>query len=90
MHVCEAWAELSLQYHHQCAAHWADVQARGIGQIGNVQHGTLSRRISPYPLKEKHRLTNIGNEELVLIEAQCREHPGGNGFVCLANTNGRI
>ncbi|CAN7212344.1 MULTISPECIES: hypothetical protein [Variovorax] len=90
MHVCEAWAELSLQYHHQCAAHWARVQARGIGQIGNVQHGTLSRRISPYPLKEKHRLTNIGNEELVLIEAQCREHPGGNGFVRLANTNGRI
>ncbi|MBD9666537.1 hypothetical protein IB278_21400 [Variovorax sp. VRV01] len=87
---CEDGAELSLQYHHQCAAHWAVVQGRGIGQIGNVQRGTLSRRISPYPLKEKHRLTNIGNEELVLIEAPCREYPGENGFVRLANTYGRV
>lgn len=87
---CEAGAELSLQYHHQCAAHWAGVQARDLGQIGNVQHGTLSRRISPYPLKEKHRLTNIGNEELVLIEGQCREYPGDNSFARLANTYGRV
>jgi len=63
---------------------------RGIGQIGNVQHEALSRRISPYPLKEKHRLTNIGNEQLVLIEAQCREYPGENGFARLANTNERV
>jgi mannose-1-phosphate guanylyltransferase len=88
--VCGARAELSLQYHHQCAAHWAGVQGRGIGQIGNVQHGTLSRRISPHPLKEKHRLTNIGNQELVLIGAQCREYPGENGFARLANTNERV
>lgn len=87
---CEAGAELSLQYHHQCAAHWAGAQGHGIGQIGNVQHGILSRRISPYPLKEKHRLTNIGNEELVLIEVQCREYPGENGFARLPNTDGRV
>ena len=37
----EVWAELPLQYHHQCAAHWTGVQSRGIGQIGNVQHGTF-------------------------------------------------
>ncbi|RRH87007.1 hypothetical protein EH244_18365 [Variovorax beijingensis] len=89
-HVLSSAAELSLQYHHQRAAHWAGVQGRDLGQISNIQHGIPSRRISLYPLKEKHRLTNIGNEELALIEAQGREYPGANDFIRLANTCRRI
>ncbi|MEO6293556.1 MAG: mannose-1-phosphate guanylyltransferase/mannose-6-phosphate isomerase, partial [Burkholderiaceae bacterium] len=41
------------------------------------------------PLKEKHRLTNIGKNELVLIEVQCGAYLGEDDIVRLADIYGR-
>lgn len=80
---------LSLQYHHQRAEHWVVVQGRGIVQIGDVEHETLPGQYRYIPLKEKHRLTNIGEDELVLIEVQCGVYLGEDDIVRLADTYGR-
>jgi len=80
---------LSLQYHHQRAEHWVVVQGRGIVQIGDVEHETVPGQYRYIPLKEKHRLTNIGDELLVLIEVQCGGYLGEDDIVRLADTYGR-
>jgi len=80
---------LSLQYHHQRAEHWVVVQGRGIVQIGDVEYETLPGQYRYIPLKEKHRLTNIGEDELVLIEVQCGVYLGEDDIVRLADTYGR-
>ncbi|MDG5977192.1 mannose-1-phosphate guanylyltransferase/mannose-6-phosphate isomerase [Hydrogenophaga taeniospiralis CCUG 15921] len=80
---------LSLQYHHQRAEHWMLVHGRGIVQIGDTEHPTLPGQYHYIPLKEKHRLTNTGPDELVLIEVQCGDYLGEDDIVRLADTYGR-
>lgn len=80
---------LSLQYHHQRAEHWVVVRGTAMVQIGDEQHKTLPGEYRYIPLKERHRLTNIGNDELVLIEVQCGSYLGEDDIVRLADTYGR-
>ena len=56
--------------------------------------GDTEQRVEPgqyryIPLKEKHRLSNIGIDELVLIEVQCGPYLGEDDIVRLADTYGR-
>lgn len=81
---------LSLQYHHQRAEHWVVAQGIAIVQIGDVEHRTEVGQYHYIPLKEKHRLTNIGKNELVLIEVQCGAYLGEDDIVRLADIYGRI
>lgn len=80
---------LSLQYHHQRAEHWVVVQGTALVQIGEDEHHTLPGQYRYIPLKEKHRLTNVGDDELVLIEVQCGDYLGEDDIVRLADTYGR-
>ncbi len=80
---------LSLQYHHRRAEHWVVVQGKAIVQVGDVEHETLPGQYRYIPLKERHRLTNIGQDELVLIEVQCGDYLGEDDIVRLADTYGR-
>ena len=80
---------LSLQYHHQRAEHWVVVRGTAIVQIGEVEHRTLPGEYRYIPLQEKHRLTNIGQDELVLVEVQCGGYLGEDDIVRLADTYGR-
>ena len=80
---------LSLQYHHQRAEHWVVVQGTAIVQVGEEEHRTLPGQYRYIPLKEKHRLTNVGKDELVLIEVQCGGYLGEDDIVRLADSYGR-
>jgi mannose-1-phosphate guanylyltransferase len=80
---------LSLQYHHQRAEHWVVVQGIAIVQIGEVEHRTEVGQYHYIPLQEKHRLTNIGKNELVLVEVQCGAYLGEDDIVRLADMYGR-
>ena len=80
---------LSLQYHHQRAEHWVVVQGVGLVQVGDTEMRTEPGQYRYIPLKEKHRLSNIGTEELVLIEVQCGAYLGEDDIVRLADTYGR-
>ncbi|MDM0011094.1 mannose-1-phosphate guanylyltransferase/mannose-6-phosphate isomerase [Variovorax sp. J22P168] len=80
---------LSLQYHHQRAEHWVVVRGTGLVQIGDTEHPTYPGQYRYIPLKEKHRLTNVGEDELVLVEVQCGSYLGEDDIVRLADTYGR-
>ena len=58
-------------------------------QIGDRELRTEAGQYRYIPLKEKHRLSNIGTDELVLIEVQCGGYLGEDDIVRLADTYGR-
>ncbi len=80
---------LSLQYHHRRAEHWTVVRGQGIVQIGEVEYPTGPGEYRYIPLGEKHRLTNKGEEELVLIEVQVGDYLGEDDIVRLQDNYGR-
>lgn len=80
---------LSLQYHHHRAEHWTVVRGHGVVQIGDVEYPTGPGEYRYIPLKELHRLTNTGEEELVLIEVQVGDYLGEDDIVRLQDNYGR-
>ena len=58
-------------------------------QVGDEEYHTLPGQYRYIPLKEKHRLTNTGHDELVLIEVQCGAYLGEDDIVRLADIYGR-
>lgn len=80
---------LSLQYHHRRSEHWVVVRGCGVVQIGDIEYPTTPGEYRYIPLKETHRLTNTGEEELVLIEVQCGDYLGEDDIVRLDDIYGR-
>jgi mannose-1-phosphate guanylyltransferase len=80
---------LSLQYHHHRAEHWVIVKGVALVQVGDREMRTEPGQYRYIPVKEKHRLSNIGTEELVVIEVQCGAYLGEDDIVRLADTYGR-
>lgn len=80
---------LSLQYHHRRSEHWVVVKGTGVIQIGDTEYPTRAGDYRFIPLKERHRLINTGEDELVLIEVQCGTYLGEDDIVRLADVYGR-
>ena len=81
--------KLSLQYHHNRAEHWVVTQGKAIVQIGDDEFETSPGEYRYIPLGEKHRLTNIGDTELVLVEVQVGEYLGEDDIVRIEDVYGR-
>lgn len=80
--------KLSLQYHHKRAEHWVVTQGQALVQIGDSEFETGPGQYRFIPLGEKHRLTNIGADELVLIEVQVGDYLGEDDIVRLDDDYG--
>ena len=74
-------ASLSLQMHNHRAEHW--VVVKGIAKVEvNKKEQFLSINESTYiPLGAKHRLSNTGNEPLILIEVQTGDYLGEDDII---------
>lgn len=81
--------KLSLQYHHKRAEHWVVTKGIALVQIGEDEFETGSGEYCFIPVGEKHRLTNIGDTELVLIEVQVGNYLGEDDIVRLEDIYGR-
>ena len=81
--------KLSLQYHHKRAEHWVVTQGKAMVQVGDEEFETGPGEYRYIPLGEKHRLTNIGETELVLVEIQVGDYFGEDDIVRLADMYGR-
>ena len=81
--------KLSLQYHHKRAEHWVVTRGKAIVQVGDEEFETGPGEYRYIPLGEKHRLTNIGDSELVLVEVQIGEYLGEDDIVRLKDIYGR-
>jgi mannose-1-phosphate guanylyltransferase / mannose-6-phosphate isomerase len=81
--------KLSLQYHHKRAEHWVVTQGKAIVQVGDEEFETGPGEYRYIPMGEKHRLTNIGHDELVLIEVQVGSYLGEDDIVRLEDIYNR-
>ncbi len=81
--------KLSLQYHHKRAEHWVVVRGVAEVQVGEEVH-ILNENDSIYIHKlVKHRLCNIGEIDLHLIEVQTGDYLGEDDIVRLTDVYGR-
>ena len=81
--------KLSLQYHQKRAEHWVVTQGKAIVQVGDDEYETGPGEYRYIPLGEKHRLTNIGDTELVLVEVQVGSYLGEDDIVRIEDVYGR-
>ena len=81
--------KLSLQYHHKRAEHWIVTQGEAMVQVGEEEFETGPGEYRYIPLGEKHRLTNIGDTELVLVEVQVGSYLGEDDIVRIEDVYGR-
>ena len=81
---------LSLQLHNQRTEHW--IVVNGIESVEiNGEISTLHENESTYiPLGSKHRLSNPGEETLILIEIQSGDYLGEDDIVRFEDKYGRI
>ena len=79
--VVKPGRSLSLQMHHHRAEHWVVVE--GTAEVTNGDRKFLmSENESTYiPIGQKHRLTNPGKRDLVLIEVQSGGYLGEDDIV---------
>ena len=81
--------QLSLQMHHHRSEHWIVVQGTAKVEI-NDQVKILSQNESTFiPLGSKHRLTNPGKMQLVLIEVQSGDYLGEDDIIRYEDKYGR-
>lgn len=81
--------KLSLQFHHYRSEHW--VVVRGIAKVtkGEKQEILRSNESIYIPQKVVHRLENIGQEPLEIIEVQTGDYLGEDDIVRLEDSYGR-
>ena len=80
---------LSLQYHHHRAEHWTVVSGRALVQVDNDEFDLGPGEYKYIPLGATHRLTNHGDEEMILIEVQIGDYLGEDDIVRVEDIYGR-
>ena len=82
--------KLSLQYHHHRSEHWTVVQGVATVTVGeDIKKLKLNESVY-IPLKEKHALSNEGEELMQLIEVQVGDYLGEDDIVRLEDRYGRV
>tara|TARA_B100000242_G_scaffold233704_1_gene173660 strand:+ start:2257 stop:3708 length:1452 start_codon:yes stop_codon:yes gene_type:complete len=83
-------ASLSLQLHNHRSEHWIVVEGTAKVQVDDEKK-ILQKNESIYiPLKSKHRLSNNGQDPLVLIEVQTGFYLGEDDIIRFDDIYGRI
>ena len=81
---------LSLQLHKKRTEHWIIVSGIALVEI-NGNEKILKKNESTYiPLRSKHRLSNSGEDPLILIEVQSGDYLGEDDIVRFEDKYGRI
>ena len=80
---------LSLQSHNNRSEHWVIVSGIGKVQVGNNVY-TITKNESVYiPVKEIHRIENVGYNLLEIIETQVGEYLGEDDIIRYEDDFGR-
>jgi mannose-6-phosphate isomerase len=72
---------LSLQYHQKRSESWTIVEGSGIMTLGSKNFEINYGDTVKINKKEKHRVTNNGNSELVFIEVQTGDYFGEDDII---------
>ncbi|CAB3803187.1 mannose-1-phosphate guanylyltransferase/mannose-6-phosphate isomerase [Pararobbsia alpina] len=88
--VVKPSASLSLQMHHHRSEHWIVVSGCANVTCGETVSQLRANESSFISAGQKHRLTNPGVVDLVLIEVQCGEYLGEDDIVRFQDIYGRV
>ena len=83
-------SSLSLQMHHYRSEHWIVVEGTAKVEIDSKEIILQKNQSTYIPLKAKHRLSNIGNNKLILIEVQSGDYLGEDDIVRFQDKYGRL
>ncbi len=61
---------LSLQSHEHRSEHWTIISGMAQVQVDDTSHNLTQNQSIKIPRKAKHRLTNLGESPLIIIEVQ--------------------
>jgi mannose-1-phosphate guanylyltransferase / mannose-6-phosphate isomerase len=87
--VVKPGGTLSLQMHHHRSEHWVVVDGTAT-VVNGEQEMTLRANQSTYiPAGQKHRLSNLGDKNLVLIEVQTGNYLGEDDIIRFEDIYGR-
>jgi mannose-1-phosphate guanylyltransferase/mannose-6-phosphate isomerase len=87
--VVKPEASLSLQMHHHRSEHWVVLSGTAEVVNGDREYTVGPNESSFIPAGQKHRLTNNGSEELVMIEVQTGSYVGEDDIVRFEDIYGR-
>ena len=82
-------ASLSLQMHRHRVEHWIVVKGIAKVEIDNKKQSLSINESTYIPLGAKHRLSNKGNEPLILIEVQTGDYLGEDDIIRFQDKYGR-
>ncbi len=88
--IVDVAGRLSLQYHHYRSEHWTVVSGTARVTVGDTISVMTANESVYIPKGDVHRLENIGDEELHLIEVQCGSYLGEDDIVRLEDQYDRI
>ena len=74
-------AVLSLQLHHQRAEHWVVVRGRARVTRGDEVLELMENQSTYIPIGTKHRLENIGETPLEIVEVQSGSYLGEDDII---------
>tara|TARA_Y100001978_G_scaffold106076_1_gene94766 strand:- start:179 stop:1615 length:1437 start_codon:yes stop_codon:yes gene_type:complete len=81
---------LSLQMHKFRTEHWIIVSGEAKVQINNKEKTLIKNESTYIPANTKHRLSNISEEDLILIEIQSGSYLGEDDILRFEDNYGRI
>lgn len=82
-------SQLSLQSHNHRSEHWVIVEGEGTVTLGNKEIKLKKDGVVYIPVKEKHRMSNFTNENVVFIEVQNGDYLGEDDIVRYEDIYGR-
>jgi len=88
--VVKPGASLSLQMHHHRSEHWIVVSGMAKVTNGNNESFVATNESTYIPAGDRHRVSNPGVLDLVMIEVQSGEYLGEDDIVRFEDTYGRV
>ncbi len=88
--VVKPGGRLSMQMHHHRAEHWVVVSGAALVTRGEETMTLVANQSTYIPLGVKHRLENLGEIDLELIEVQSGTYLGEDDIVRFDDVYGRI
>ena len=88
--VVKPGASLSLQMHHHRSEHWVVVSGMAKVTKGNGDSFVATNESTYIPAGYRHRVSNPGVLDLVMIEVQSGEYLGEDDIVRFEDTYGRV
>jgi mannose-6-phosphate isomerase-like protein (cupin superfamily) len=82
-------SQLSLQSHNHRSEHWIIVDGTGTVTLGEKQLELTKDKSVYIPVKEKHRMSNFTDKNVVFIEVQNGDYLGEDDIVRYEDIYGR-